>query len=110
MRGHQMVCSYRSFSPLPLNHVRFIDRNVSTRSTIGMFDPLCEVQSDKASVEITSPYEGTLKEILVQEGEVAKVGEGLCIIEVDEETSDPADVLTSESPDASPTTAALTPQ
>jgi 2-oxoisovalerate dehydrogenase E2 component (dihydrolipoyl transacylase) len=91
-----------------LKYVRIIARNVSTRSTVGIFDPLCEVQSDKASVEITSPYEGTLKEILVQEGQVAKVGEGLCIIEVDEEASDPSDVLTSESPDASPTTGAHT--
>ncbi|KAK7047192.1 hypothetical protein VNI00_006858 [Paramarasmius palmivorus] len=49
------------------------------------FDPLCEVQSDKASVEITSPFDGVLKEILVKEGEVAKVGEGLCLIEVEDE-------------------------
>jgi 2-oxoisovalerate dehydrogenase E2 component (dihydrolipoyl transacylase) len=62
------------------------------------------VQSDKASVEITSPYDGTLKEILVQEGQVAKVGEGLCTIEVDEEASD---VLTSESPEASATSGPL---
>jgi 2-oxoisovalerate dehydrogenase E2 component (dihydrolipoyl transacylase) len=46
---------------------------------------LCEVQSDKASVEITSPFEGVLKRLLVQEGEVAKVGQGLCEIEVEEE-------------------------
>lgn len=50
-----------------------------------MFEPLCEVQSDKASVEITSPFDGVLKEILVGEGEVAKVGEGLCLIEVEDE-------------------------
>jgi 2-oxoisovalerate dehydrogenase E2 component (dihydrolipoyl transacylase) len=37
-------------------------------------------------VEITSPFDGIVKELLVQEGEVAKVGEGLCLIEVDEET------------------------
>lgn len=54
-------------------------------STVAAFDPLCEVQSDKASVEITSPFDGVLKEILVKEGDVAKVGEGLCLIEVDEE-------------------------
>jgi 2-oxoisovalerate dehydrogenase E2 component (dihydrolipoyl transacylase) len=54
------------------------------------------VQSDKASVEITSPYEGTVKEILVQEGQVAKVGEGLCIIEVDEEASNPSDIPMSD--------------
>lgn len=46
---------------------------------------MCEVQSDKASVEITSPFDGVVKEILVKEGEVAKVGQGLCVIEVDEE-------------------------
>ncbi|KAK7461507.1 hypothetical protein VKT23_008680 [Stygiomarasmius scandens] len=57
-------------------------------STISAFDPLCEVQSDKASVEITSPFDGVLKEILVKEGEIAKVGEGLCLIEVDEEAAD----------------------
>ena len=57
------------------------------------------MQSDKASVEITSPYDGTIKEILVQEGQVAKVGEGLCIIEVDEEgESNSSDVPTSEPP------------
>ncbi|TFY64114.1 hypothetical protein EVG20_g6053 [Dentipellis fragilis] len=74
--------------------------NVVPPGTIGMFDPLCEVQSDKASVEITSPFDGTVKEILVQEGEVAKVGEGLCIIEVDEEALGDAspDVIESASP------------
>lgn len=63
--------------------------------SVGMFDPLCEVQSDKASVEITSPFDGVVKQILVDEGEVAKVGSDLCIIEVDEETLegvDPAQV------------------
>jgi len=69
---------------------------VSPRSSVSIFEPLCEVQSDKASVEITSPYDGTLAEILVQEGQVAKVGEDLCLIEVDEEVSNSSDVPTSE--------------
>ncbi|KAF8502807.1 CoA-dependent acyltransferase [Russula emetica] len=64
--------------------------SVSPRSSVSIFDPLCEVQSDKASVEITSPYDGTVAEILVQEGQVAKVGEDLCLIEVDEEESNPS--------------------
>lgn len=60
------------------------------QGSVQAFDPLCEVQSDKASVEITSPYDGVVKELLVQEGEIAKVGSGLCIIEVeDEKTSLP---------------------
>lgn len=59
--------------------------SVKPSSKVTQFDPLCEVQSDKASVEITSPFDGVVKELLVQEGEVAKVGSGLCMIEVEEE-------------------------
>jgi pyruvate dehydrogenase E2 component (dihydrolipoamide acetyltransferase) len=40
-------------------------------------DILCEVQNDKAVVEIPSPVEGTVKKIFVQEGEVAIVGDTL---------------------------------
>lgn len=38
-------------------------------------DVLCEVQNDKAVVEIPSPVEGKILEIKVQEGEVATVGQ-----------------------------------
>ncbi|WP_246439199.1 dihydrolipoamide acetyltransferase family protein [Bacillus benzoevorans] len=38
---------------------------------------LCEVQNDKAVVEIPSPVEGTVKEVLVGEGTVATVGQVL---------------------------------
>jgi 2-oxoisovalerate dehydrogenase E2 component (dihydrolipoyl transacylase) len=96
-----MVCLSPIWRVRPFPHTHPTHRNVSPLSSVGAFEPLCEVQSDKASVEITSPYDGTVKEILVQEGQVAKVGEGLCIIEVDEETSDSSDALISESPDAS---------
>ncbi|KAF9527890.1 2-oxoacid dehydrogenases acyltransferase-domain-containing protein [Crepidotus variabilis] len=65
--------------------------NVKLHDTVQAFDPLCEVQSDKASVEITSPFDGVVKELLVQEGEVAKVGSGLCLIEVEEDAMEGAD-------------------
>ena len=58
-------------------------RSVQPSASIQSFDALCEVQSDKASVEITSPFDGVVKELLVREGEIAKVGAGLCVIEVD---------------------------
>ncbi|KAG1854421.1 CoA-dependent acyltransferase [Suillus subalutaceus] len=76
--------------------------NVKELGTIQSFEPLCEVQSDKASVEITSPFDGVVKEILVKEGEVAKVGQGLCVIEVDEELldSDSAEQIEPASSDA----------
>ncbi|HYK75272.1 MAG TPA: dihydrolipoamide acetyltransferase family protein [Pseudoneobacillus sp.] len=40
-------------------------------------DVLCEVQNDKAVVEIPSPVAGTVEEILVEEGTVATVGQTL---------------------------------
>ncbi|MBS4193838.1 dihydrolipoamide acetyltransferase family protein [Lederbergia citri] len=40
-------------------------------------DVLCEVQNDKAVVEIPSPVAGTVEEILVDEGQTATVGDVL---------------------------------
>ena len=43
-------------------------------------DPLVEIQTDKATVEIPSPYAGTVLSILVGEGEIAPVGTELVVI------------------------------
>ena len=43
-------------------------------------DPLVEIQTDKATVEIPSPYTGTVLRILVAEGEIAPVGTVLVVI------------------------------
>ena len=40
---------------------------------VAEFDQLCEVQSDKASVEITSQYEGTVRRLLHTEGDIVQV-------------------------------------
>ena len=44
-------------------------------------DPLVEVLTDKANVEIPSPVTGTLAKILAQPGQVVKVGAPLALIE-----------------------------
>ncbi|XP_031396256.1 lipoamide acyltransferase component of branched-chain alpha-keto acid dehydrogenase complex, mitochondrial [Punica granatum] len=41
------------------------------------FQPLCEVQSDKATIEITSRYKGKVAQILYAPGDIVKVGETL---------------------------------
>lgn len=41
------------------------------------FAPVCEVQSDKASVVITSRYKGKVSQILHHPGDIVKVGETL---------------------------------
>ncbi len=38
-------------------------------------DVLCEVQNDKAVVEIPAPIDGTVKKIFINEGEMAQVGD-----------------------------------
>ena len=43
-------------------------------------DPLVEIQTDKATVEIPSPYAGTVLKILVGEREIAPVGTELVVI------------------------------
>ncbi|KAG0196999.1 hypothetical protein BGX28_009488 [Mortierella sp. GBA30] len=45
------------------------------------FDRLCEVQSDKASVEITSRFTGTIASLQYKVGDMAKVGSPLVEIE-----------------------------
>jgi pyruvate/2-oxoglutarate dehydrogenase complex dihydrolipoamide acyltransferase (E2) component len=53
---------------------------VSPGQQIAEDDPLVEIQTDKATVEIPSPYAGTVLEIRVSEGEVAPVGAVLVVI------------------------------
>jgi pyruvate dehydrogenase E2 component (dihydrolipoamide acetyltransferase) len=53
---------------------------VSEGQEIAEDDPLVEVQTDKATVEIPSPYAGTVLRILVAEGEIAPVGAALVVI------------------------------
>jgi pyruvate dehydrogenase E2 component (dihydrolipoamide acetyltransferase) len=53
---------------------------VSEGQEIAEDDPLVEIQTDKATVEIPSPYAGTVLKILVAEGEVAPVGTVLVFV------------------------------
>ena len=53
---------------------------VSEGQEIAEDDPLVEIQTDKATVEIPSPYAGTVLRILVAEGEIAPVGTQLVVI------------------------------
>ncbi|KAH6831908.1 2-oxoacid dehydrogenases acyltransferase family protein [Perilla frutescens var. hirtella] len=48
------------------------------------FQPLCEVQSDKATIEITSRYRGRVSEVLHVPGNIVKVGETLLKMVVDD--------------------------
>jgi pyruvate dehydrogenase E2 component (dihydrolipoamide acetyltransferase) len=51
-------------------------------------DPLLEVETDKAAVEIPSPFTGIVEKILVKTGDLVRVGEVLIIFEEKADISD----------------------
>jgi 2-oxoisovalerate dehydrogenase E2 component (dihydrolipoyl transacylase) len=52
------------------------------------FDKLCEVQSDKASVEITSPFDGVIKKLYYEPDDMAVTGKPLVDIDMDGEEAE----------------------
>src|SRR5438477_12567470 len=64
--------------------------------------PLCDVMTDKATIEIPSHFSGTVTELLAKEGEIVKVGQVLM-------TGEATGAAKAATP-AAATTAALAPQ
>lgn len=58
---------------------------VEPGDTVTEDQPVAEVETDKALVEIPSSYDGTVKELLVEEGEMVPVGDVIITFTVDEE-------------------------
>ena len=50
---------------------------VSVGDEVKEGDPILEVETDKAAVEIPSPYTGAVREILIKEGDIINVGDVL---------------------------------
>ena len=57
---------------------------------VDKYEPLLEVITDKVNAEVPSPFEGTLKEILVQEGETVPNNAEIAVIETGDEAAAPA--------------------
>ncbi|KAK6344526.1 hypothetical protein TWF696_008160 [Orbilia brochopaga] len=61
---------------------------VQPGAKVEQFDNICEVQSDKASVEISSRYDGVIKKLYYEAGDMAIVGKPLVDIDMAEEQDD----------------------
>ena len=79
-----------------ISEVQIIQWHVKEGAKIKQFEKIAEVQSDKATVEITSRYDGIVKKLHYKTNEMAKVGEPLIDIETDE-SEQPQDKETQKS-------------
>ncbi|KAH7035307.1 2-oxoacid dehydrogenases acyltransferase-domain-containing protein [Microdochium trichocladiopsis] len=72
---------------------------VEPEARVEEFSPLCEVQSDKASVEITSRFSGVVKKLYYEAGEMAKVGKPFVDIDIQGDVKkEDLDALTGDAP------------
>jgi pyruvate/2-oxoglutarate dehydrogenase complex dihydrolipoamide acyltransferase (E2) component len=74
---------------------------------VSMGEPLAEIDTDKATMEMQALSNGVLRKILIQEGESAPLGQPIAIIgEADEDISDMLKTASA----AKPAEAAATPE
>ncbi|WP_314113284.1 dihydrolipoamide acetyltransferase family protein [uncultured Granulicatella sp.] len=78
--------------------------DIKVGDTIQEDDILFEVQNDKSVEEIPSPVSGTILEVKVQEGTVARVGDVIVVID---DGSGPAEAAPASAPEAAPAPAAV---
>ena len=63
---------------------------VTTRQKVQEGDPIIEVETDKAAVEIPSPITGSIDKLHVQPGDIANVGDVLISFSLTQEADSPA--------------------
>lgn len=99
----QRLCQRRDFTGTPnckvvkpylladigegITECQVIQWFVKPGARVEQFDPICEVQSDKASVEITSRFDGVIKKLYYEPDDMAKVGKPLVDIDIQSEIS-----------------------
>lgn len=66
-----------------LTEAELVDWYVSEGEEVTEDEPLCDVETDKAVVEIPVPCSGTVEELLGEPGDVIQVGDVLAVFETD---------------------------
>lgn len=69
---------------------------VKPGDVVEQFDNICEVQSDKASVTITSRYDGKIVKLFHEVDEIALVGKPLVEFDVEDDGVEEEDILSSD--------------
>ncbi|MBN2125503.1 MAG: 2-oxo acid dehydrogenase subunit E2 [Deltaproteobacteria bacterium] len=73
---------------------------VSVGDSVKEGDPIMEVETDKAAVEIPSPYDGKVEEIRVKPGDVVNVGDVMMTFSDGKETESPTHGTVEKTPEA----------
>ncbi|KAK9827299.1 hypothetical protein WJX81_002270 [Elliptochloris bilobata] len=74
-----------------IKECELIEWHIKEGDVVAEFDRICEVQSDKAAVEITSRYAGTVRRLCHEPGAMVQVGEALLEVEVADEPEEEED-------------------
>ncbi|GAB3791522.1 dihydrolipoamide acetyltransferase family protein [Virgibacillus kimchii] len=70
---------------------------VSVGDKVNKYDPIAEVMTDKVNAEVPSSYTGVIKELVAQEGDTIAVGELMCYIDTEGDSSGSASVSETDS-------------
>eukprot|EP00475_Leptophrys_vorax_P033290 TRINITY_DN5212_c0_g1_i2.p1 TRINITY_DN5212_c0_g1~~TRINITY_DN5212_c0_g1_i2.p1 ORF type:complete len:527 (-),score=191.75 TRINITY_DN5212_c0_g1_i2:57-1568(-) len=82
--------------------VEVIQYHVKVGDVVQQFDKVLDVQTDKATVEITSRYDGVVKSLNYQPGQIAKVGSSLITLETDSDAGVEKDDDAADAADETP--------
>ena len=55
---------------------------------ISVDEPLCEVETDKVTAELPSPFSGTVQSFLVEEGQTVDVGVDIALVETADDAAE----------------------
>lgn len=69
---------------------------------IGMYEPICEIITDKVNAELPSTVTGTLIKILAENGQTVPVGETICLVEIESAEASPVSTAQGIAPSNSP--------
>ncbi len=87
------------------DEVDVIEVLVAAGDTVAEEDALITLESDKASMDVPSPYAGTIKEMKLAAGDKASEGKVLCTMEVADGAGASAPAPAAEQPAAAPASA-----
>jgi len=64
-----------------VDEVVIIEWLVNVGSRVAQGDALVRVETDKVEVDVVAPRDGTVTELLVQEGDEVRTGESICMLD-----------------------------